>query len=900
MLAKANMLEHALAYARKGWPVFPCNPDPDPEKAKRPMVAGADRGADGKKIEKTGGLYRATTDEAQIREWWGKTPDALIGVPTGAKIGLWVLDFDPKGETVAEVEARAIEAVGELPIGPRTVTQSGGSHLWFLLPDGEMPKNSAKRLHNVDWRAEGGYVVVPPSRMRDGKSYEWEVSPDVADFPAAPSGLLDLIFKRGKFAPKSAPRAQVETTRLVTDEAKRKYCLSALARSADRVRSLVEGQRNVEINNIALGIGHLVGAGGLTRQEAYTALRDAARTLGLSDEDKALKAGGTLDRALDDGAREPADLSHVGQRTGMRRSEPHARDPRDDETPHDPDTGEVHEGGAIAPVDPDIPFGDMPHGPDGSDYGGDLPEQFPFRCLGFNRETYFYFSNNKQQITALKAAQHTPLTLLQLADLNYWSEFLGIRGKVSDEQWKQIANSLMQGCHRSGIFVESRVRGRGAWMDGDKVIVHTGDSARVQGQITPLTDIPGKFIYEAEEPWQFQFGSPASNAEAHALVDIATRLTWQDKMSGALLAGWCVIAPVCGALKWRPHVWITGPSKAGKTTAVKDIVGRIVGPAALEFDGKTSEAGIRQTMGFDALPIIVDEAESEDQAAVLRMQAILDLARVSSSGGTIAKGSQNQRAVKFVARSCFLFSSINTALKHHADESRVSRLVLARNSRPDALEHFQSLMRDINAKFTPEYAGAMFSRTVSNLPTLLANIETFKDAAAVAFRDRRAADQIGPMLAGYYLCHSTGRISMADAEAFIAKHDWADHVSLESTSDENRLFSYLMSRRIRLTVGGSPREMSVGQAVDSTRDDTSGRAYSEALGPRGIRVDFDTITISNTADGIREMLQGTPWSNDWRRPLSMIEGADKTTSAVYFAPGLTTRGVILPIGLLDE
>jgi len=180
------MLEAALAYAAAGWPVFPCNPTQDlpgtpaaKRKGKKPLVAGADKDAYGNAIPRTGGLWRASTDEAQIRKWWGKYPKALIGVPTGARIGLFVVDLDPRdGECIDEVRARLEVAVGSLPDTPISVTQSGGWHLWFKNPaDGELPKNKAGRIPGVDWRGEGGYVIVPPSTMSDGKAYSWLVAP---------------------------------------------------------------------------------------------------------------------------------------------------------------------------------------------------------------------------------------------------------------------------------------------------------------------------------------------------------------------------------------------------------------------------------------------------------------------------------------------------------------------------------------------------------------------------------------------------------------------------------------------------------------------------------------------------------------------------------------------------
>jgi putative DNA primase/helicase len=182
-----SMLDAALGYAERGWAVFPCDWRQDPpglkvkkKRAKAPLVAGPDRDQAGAPIPETGGLWRASTDPVQIRAWWKKYPQALIGVPTGARLGLFVIDLDPsEGDSVDQVLQRLTDAVGPLPGGPISATQSGGRHLWFRNPVGEaLPHNSAKRIPGVDWRGQGGYVIVPPSRMSDGKIYQWLVAPD--------------------------------------------------------------------------------------------------------------------------------------------------------------------------------------------------------------------------------------------------------------------------------------------------------------------------------------------------------------------------------------------------------------------------------------------------------------------------------------------------------------------------------------------------------------------------------------------------------------------------------------------------------------------------------------------------------------------------------------------------
>ena len=59
-----SLLDAALDYADRGVPVFPCK-----RKDKSPFTRN--------------GFKDATTNEQQIREWWTKSPQAMIGVPTG-------------------------------------------------------------------------------------------------------------------------------------------------------------------------------------------------------------------------------------------------------------------------------------------------------------------------------------------------------------------------------------------------------------------------------------------------------------------------------------------------------------------------------------------------------------------------------------------------------------------------------------------------------------------------------------------------------------------------------------------------------------------------------------------------------------------------------------------------
>ncbi len=167
------MLRAALAYARRGVPVFPCEPG-----GKRPLT--------------TSGFWDASTDPARIEGWWRERPDANVGVPTGRRSGLLVLDVDPREG--GDATLKALERTdGPAPRTSRARTGGGGLHLYFRYPAEPAVKNSAGFLgRGLDVRGEGGYVVAPPSRTTG--AYEWmDRSP-----PAQAAWLLARLQKREK------------------------------------------------------------------------------------------------------------------------------------------------------------------------------------------------------------------------------------------------------------------------------------------------------------------------------------------------------------------------------------------------------------------------------------------------------------------------------------------------------------------------------------------------------------------------------------------------------------------------------------------------------------------------------------------------------------------------------
>jgi hypothetical protein len=125
------------------------------------------------------GLKHATTDPDVIRAWWTRRPRANIGMATGYRSGIVVVDIDlDKGgfETLTAL----IHRYGEWPTTPAVRTGGGGLHFFFRYPEGAGIRNDAgKRLGpGLDVRGEGGYVLLPPSTHATRRLYEWEGGED--------------------------------------------------------------------------------------------------------------------------------------------------------------------------------------------------------------------------------------------------------------------------------------------------------------------------------------------------------------------------------------------------------------------------------------------------------------------------------------------------------------------------------------------------------------------------------------------------------------------------------------------------------------------------------------------------------------------------------------------------
>jgi hypothetical protein len=149
-------LQHALAHAPDlataathvadcSIPVFPCVPG-----GKQPLTVH--------------GFHDASTATDVVRSWWRRWPEANIGVPTGSVGGVDVVDVDVHGIRSGFGAFERARRAGFVEGWAWLVrTPSGGLHAYFLRTTVTDQKSWQVPSQHIDFRGDGGYVIVPPS-----------------------------------------------------------------------------------------------------------------------------------------------------------------------------------------------------------------------------------------------------------------------------------------------------------------------------------------------------------------------------------------------------------------------------------------------------------------------------------------------------------------------------------------------------------------------------------------------------------------------------------------------------------------------------------------------------------------------------------------------------------------
>jgi len=501
----------------------------------------------------------------------------------------------------------------------------------------------------------------------------------------------------------------------------------------------------------------------------------------------------------------------------------------------------------------------------------DYDVKAPFKVLG-RYDGRCYYLPKDGHIYDYAPAAHNKQILISIAPPRYWRDiYPSDRGGIDVDE---AVGGLLALSERKTYDPAMR-RGRGAWHETNgNIIIHQGDNIFnvTTGVKTPVTDFHSEYFYNKAPAMKKRECAPLNNADASQIIEICKLLPTGNSLNAYLLAGWIVGAQICGVLKWRPHMWITGRRGSGKSYTMDYIVKPLLNGNNLHVVSSTTEAGIRQSLGADAIPVIFDEAEGTGDEERRRIKKVLELVRASSSdgGGKNLRGTANGKPMEFIMRSSFLFSSISSSVKEGSDKSRVTHIEI------DKAKHGnEAMFKALKEKvliLDDDFCDGFYWRCIRNAAAIKANVEVFKEAATLFFNDGRIGDQLGTLIACAYSLTSQNLISAEKAAAWLKEQQWQNLLDdAEESNDEEGLLNSILHGFMFF----DGKRCSVWDMISSAGDAYYSESDSmrKALANYGLKYQAGKLYIANNNDNLREMLKKTSIAENWAKTLQRLPNA---------------------------
>lgn len=577
-----------------------------------------------------------------------------------------------------------------------------------------------------------------------------------------------------------------------------------------------------------------------------------------------------------------------------------------------------------------------------------LPSGCPVICLGKRGQTYFFLDQLGELVSlaADKVAQKGILSLFgRHAYLvrEFWPRF-GKPDKTGHAEingWKvDVASELlMSACAAEGVFDPvGRVRGRGAHLHIDgALILHCGDKLLIGagtdqlGDGTPRPRVakwhdPGRiggFVYPTGPSAPRPATEAADACGAAEILGMLETWRWKRSIDPVLLLGWIGAAMLGGALAWRPNVWVTGDSATGKSTLQAMLEDLFDGGLVQSADA--SEAGVRQVLGQDTLPVALDEAEAEENSH--KINSLVKLARLSTSGTMGLRGGADHKGHQFAIRCCFLFSSVLMPAMLPQDRNRLAILELLQledGARPPVRDraHLKQIGRQLRRRLFDGWGG------------FESRLEDYRQALGRHGHAGRGADVFGTLLACADLLLGDSGDEGVELWARQLAADQLMELS-DEMSNAARCVQHLSSSALPPVAGKAPMSVGrwclvalIGDEMSAAKDRLGGAGMrvvqrrtredgKEGFGDPGPDVELPRrlagsapiddlfLAVATTHRGLDPIFHGTPWqgragaAGGWGQALRRIKGHIANAKAVRI-DGKTQACTMVPLAALVD
>ncbi len=559
---------------------------------------------------------------------------------------------------------------------------------------------------------------------------------------------------------------------------------------------------------------------------------------------------------------------------------------------------------------------------------GEIWEGCPVKALGVNGATS-YFLDVLGQLRAVGKLER--MTIMHLFGHRY--EALCHAFPQFDKDMKRrpgkfegdaAAAAMTQAAAEKGLFdPDGAVRGVGAWSDDDgHLVYHMGHQLIIGGEEVEPTTHQGR-IYPSYPAIPAPALAVKGSDAAAATLEVFSTWAWdRPDIDPVIMLGTVGIQMMGGALDWRPATWLTGPPGSGKSALQRAILHLHGGEKGLLQSADATARGIAALLGQTTLPVALDEIEPDEQDSS-KARAIVELARIASSGGSWARGSSDQKGSTGQLRNAFMFSSVLIpGILRSQDRQRLIILNLnpfAEGAKPP----------DLRAETWRKRGAALKRLIIDRWPGWAERLELWRAAFAEQGITGRNADNWATTLAMADLMQAEAKPEPEVLKGWTAKVAAQIRATLgEAGTDADEVLTHLLSQpyileggREQYTVAqwiqvaarsrGAPESLLSG--FDQTEHGQEMRANlaNAKLAKLMLKVVTETgrepyLFVGNKpVQGLRHLFRDTQWAGGaWSQSLGRIKGArsGRDTSSRTLA-GIASRGVEIPLssitGLMD-
>lgn len=399
---------------------------------------------------------------------------------------------------------------------------------------------------------------------------------------------------------------------------------------------------------------------------------------------------------------------------------------------------------------------------------------------------------------------------------------------------KAAAAWLIKSCSDQGLFGDFvQLRKPGIWRgEAGMPIVHCGDEVLIDGEWHPAGTRTGDQIWVATPPTP-RPGIPCDHAVGEALREEIQRL-WKFRLGGAphLLVGLVATGMLGTAARWRPNGFLSGEGGSGKSLLMDAL--RAASPMHA-YSNNASEAGVASMMNGRVVPIFIDE--SSDRQNQGGAEALMDLVLASASGdGTKAVRGRPEGGFRTIELAgCILYGSVNPPPMQPQHIGRITHFELVKpeggadaRAEQEALQHWAQ-----------KHGPVLFGRVISAAERWARCLIAFRNALAKADCAAREQDQLGALIAGWWVACREGLPGEAGVQEAIGMVSEFIRPAAEAAEDggPRRAVQHFLSSILQYD--GTTRQETVaalaGEWWDATVPDFRTDEGFQALCRHGIR-----------------------------------------------------------------